>query len=110
MQKKVLIGKIVKAQGIKGEVKVMPITSDIQRFKKINYCFINNIKYTITHVRIGADNFAYLTFSEITDRNAAELLIHIHRLYLLLRGCHKQNRHPVRLLDKRYEWPCCRGR
>ena len=74
MQNQVLIGKIVKAQGIKGEVKVMPITSEVERFKKLNYCLIDNVKYNIIHSRIGADNFAYLTFSEVSNRNAAELL------------------------------------
>ena len=38
----ILIGKIVKAQGIKGEVKVKPITSDINRFKVLEYAIIEN--------------------------------------------------------------------
>ncbi len=74
MENKVLIGKIVKAQGIKGEVKVMPITSDITRFKKLKYCIIDNKTYDLVHARIGVDNFAYLTFKQVTDRNMAELL------------------------------------
>lgn len=74
MNNNVLIGKIVKAQGIKGEVKVMPITSDINRFKKLSYCLIDNKRYDVTHARIGIDNFAYLTFEQIKDRNGAELL------------------------------------
>ena len=31
-----IIGKIVKAQGIKGEVKIIPITDDVLRFNKLN--------------------------------------------------------------------------
>ena len=30
-----IIGKIVKAQGIKGEVKIIPITDDVLRFNKL---------------------------------------------------------------------------
>ena len=29
------VGKILKAQGIKGEVKIVPLTDDPQRFKKL---------------------------------------------------------------------------
>ena len=74
MENIILVGKIVKAQGIKGEVKVMPITKDINRFKKISYLLIDNKEYSITHVRIGVDGFAYITFSEVSTRNDAEAL------------------------------------
>ena len=70
----ILIGQIVKAQGIKGEVKVKPITSDINRFKKLDYVLIDNNKYNLIHSRIGVDGFVYLTFDEVKDRNTAETL------------------------------------
>ena len=70
----VLIGKIVKPQGIKGELKISPITSNISRFKNLTYCLIDNVEYTIEKARIGIDNFVYLTLKEINDRNKAETL------------------------------------
>ena len=72
MENIILVGKIVKAQGIKGEVKVKPITKDINRFKKISYLLIDNKEYSISHVRIGVDGFAYISFNEVTTRNEAE--------------------------------------
>ena len=74
MQDLILIGKILKAQGIKGELKVKPITSKIERFKTLKYAIIDNNMFNIAHVRIGVDNFVYIIFSEISDRNNAELL------------------------------------
>ena len=72
MENIILGGKIVKAQGIKGEVKVLPSTKDINRFKKTNYLVIDNKEYSISHVRIGVDGFVYITFNEVTTRNEAE--------------------------------------
>ena len=42
MQDKFEIGKIVNTFGIKGEVKVVPYTDDIEQFKKIKKVYINN--------------------------------------------------------------------
>ena len=36
MQSSFKIGLIVKPQGIRGELKVQPLTSDINRFKNLN--------------------------------------------------------------------------
>ena len=83
MQDTILVGKIVKAQGIKGEVKVKPITKSISRFKKLNYVLIDNNKYSISGARIGVDGFVYLMFVEVSTRNDAEMLkdkeLYIHK-------------------------------
>ena len=41
---KIDIGKIVKAQGIKGEVKIIPITDDVSRFNELKTVFIGQEK------------------------------------------------------------------
>lgn len=72
-----LIGYILKPQGLKGEVKVEPVTSYLDRFNRLESVslHIKNIKrtYTIENVRIS-DRFVFLKFSEIDSRNDAELL------------------------------------
>ena len=72
-----LIGYILKPQGLRGEVKVEPVTPYLSRFNRLEKVSlqIKNIKqtYTIKNVRIS-DRFVFLKFSEIDSRNDAELL------------------------------------
>lgn len=69
-----IIGKIVKAQGIKGEVKVVPITDDVLRFNALKSAFIDeNRLLNVQSVRIDGD-VVYVKFAEIETRNDAELL------------------------------------
>lgn len=70
----VLIGRIVKPQGVKGELKVMPLTTDNNRFKNLSYVIIKNNRINVLHSRVGVDGFCYLTLTGITDRNLAETL------------------------------------
>jgi 16S rRNA processing protein RimM len=71
------IGKIVKPQGIKGEVKAEIITSFPEHFLELDELSIDfNGKLevrSIESVRIS-DKFAFIKFGGINDRNAAELL------------------------------------
>ncbi len=70
----ITIGEIIKAQGIKGEVKIRPLTDDINRFKKLKQIYIGGLGYDIKSLRIvGA--FVYLSLSGVNDRNRAELLV-----------------------------------
>jgi len=72
-----LIGYILKPQGVKGEVKVDPVTQDPDRFKQLKKVYIqfrDNLQtYSIQHVRV-ANRFVYLKFSEINSREDAEFL------------------------------------
>ncbi|WP_250278513.1 ribosome maturation factor RimM [[Clostridium] colinum] len=72
-----VIGKIVNTQGIKGEVRVLPTTDDINRFKKLKEVYIskrNNMDlYEIETVRFHKQ-FVLLTFKGINSMNDAELL------------------------------------
>jgi len=67
------IGKVLKPQGIKGELKVLPITDDVNRFKKLKSVLIDNSEYFVISSVIR-DGYVYMTFKGIDDRNAAELL------------------------------------
>lgn len=72
---KIDIGKIVKAQGIKGEVKIIPITDDVSRFNELKTVFIGQEKpMNIGFLRIEK-NAVIVKFKEINDRNAAESLV-----------------------------------
>lgn len=69
----IAVGEILKAQGIKGEIKIKPITDDILRYKKLKLVYIDSKPYQIGNVRFDS-NFAYLSLIGIDDRNKAELL------------------------------------
>ncbi len=68
-----VIGKIVKPQGIRGEVKAIPYTDDAEIFKKIPHVYIEEREYKILGART-AGGMAYLSLRGVPDRNAAELL------------------------------------
>ena len=70
---KFFIGQIVKAQGIKGEVKVKSNDSALQLIKKHRQLLINDIQMKVKSIRIDGD-FAYICFIGIDDRNKAEEL------------------------------------
>ncbi|MBO7149594.1 MAG: 16S rRNA processing protein RimM [Clostridia bacterium] len=66
------IGVIVKPQGIRGDVKVQPLTDDINRFKNLKEVLIDGQKYHVSNVSIGG-GMVFMELSGITDRNTAEL-------------------------------------
>jgi 16S rRNA processing protein RimM len=78
------IGQIIKSHGIKGEVKVMPLTDDITRFKKIesayivessikNYDDIDKYVKKISNIRI-ADKTVIMKIENIDNRDDADKL------------------------------------
>lgn len=67
--KDILIGKIVTAVGIKGEVKVYNYSTP-KRFKELKHIYLNNTLYEIEKARIDG-NTAILKLSGIDDRNLA---------------------------------------
>ncbi|SHE27555.1 ribosome maturation factor RimM [Alkalibacter saccharofermentans] len=72
-----VIGKIVASHGIKGEVKVMPITDDMHRFDDLEEIIVNTdgVKKNllITGIRYHK-NMVLITFADIKDRNGADRL------------------------------------
>jgi len=47
------IGQIVNTHGVKGEIKVFPLTDDSSRFKKLKSVYLDGIETKIESVKIG---------------------------------------------------------
>ena len=69
---KILIGEILKPQGIRGEVKVKPYTDNADRFYDLKTVFVEENEHKVLHARVG-DGFVFLALSGVADRNQAEL-------------------------------------
>ena len=71
--KKMLIGTVVKAQGLRGEIKIKPYTDDIDNLLNIKNVFIDDISYKVLASREnGGMLFFYL--SRICSIEDAETL------------------------------------
>lgn len=69
---KLVIGKIVKPQGIKGELKISPLVDSPDVILGLKSVYIEGKEYKIISAR-AADG-VYLFLSGVADRNAAETL------------------------------------
>lgn len=69
-----MIGKIVKAQGIKGEVKIKSAVGDLSFIGGQKYLMVKDRQIAVKSMRLGGE-FAYVLFSTIADRNMAEELV-----------------------------------
>lgn len=73
------IGKIVNTHGVRGEVKVIPLTDDPKRYGKLKSAYIsseiteNMQRYFFENVKYHK-NFVLLKIKDINDCNAAEKL------------------------------------
>lgn len=67
----VCVGKIIKPQGIKGEVKILPLIDIPAIFNGKHELFLEKRKtpFKTSTFRLG---YAYVLFKEISDRNVAE--------------------------------------
>lgn len=75
MNNYICIGKILKPQALKGEVKIAPMTQDIYNYLSYEYLLVgeNQTKYIVDDCRIQ-NNFVIVKFKEINDANTAEKL------------------------------------
>lgn len=94
MQEYLEIGQIVNTHGLKGHLKVVPFTDDINRFKDLKNIYINFknelIECTIQEVKF-IKNLVMLKLENIDDINDAEKY----------KGCYlKINRKDAKKLDK----------
>jgi 16S rRNA processing protein RimM len=71
------VGKIVNTHGVKGEIKVMPLTDDPQRFTKLKRVYLDKMgtleKVDIEEVKFQK-NTVILKLKGINDLNTAETL------------------------------------
>lgn len=84
MEEEFRIGVITQAHGVKGEVKIYPTTTDINRFKKLKKCVLKTEKIRLELEVAGAKFFknmvilkfkAYNTRDEIEAFKGAELWV-----------------------------------
>ena len=71
MEEFLKIGLITKPQGVKGELKVNPLTDQSDRFLQLKSILIDNVNYTIEKVRTSPDA-VYIKLNGVEDRNEAE--------------------------------------
>ncbi len=70
---RLIIGEVLKPQGIRGELKVKTFTDFPEDVKKFGKVYIDDTPYKILSFRVGPDGAAYMGLRGIPDRNAAEL-------------------------------------
>ena len=71
---KLLVGRVVKPQGIKGEVKVLLLTDGFFSVKNLKEAYIGDKLYKINTIKDAGVPCAFLGLQGICDRNAAEAL------------------------------------
>lgn len=69
----IVVGKIINTHGIRGEVKVFPLTDDVKRFDLLNYAYIGEEKIKV-HLESAKyyKNLAILKFEEYSNINEIE--------------------------------------
>lgn len=69
----IVVGKIINTHGIRGEVKVFPLTDDVKRFDLLNYAYIGEKKIKV-HLESAKyyKNLAILKFEEYSNINEIE--------------------------------------
>lgn len=70
---RLIIGEVLKPQGIRGELKVKTFTDTPENVKAFGTVYIEDKPYKILSFRVGNDGAAYMGLRGIPDRNAAEL-------------------------------------
>ena len=70
---RLVIGEVLKPQGIRGELKVKTFTDTPEVVKAFGTVYIDDKPYKILSFRVGPDGAAYIGLRGIPDRNAAEL-------------------------------------
>ena len=69
----ITIGEILKPKGIKGALKIRPLTDDVRRFEYLQAVYIGGVSYPIQSVSFEG-GFVVISLCGVADRNAAELL------------------------------------
>lgn len=66
------IGQIINTHGIKGEVKVYPLTEDVQKFKRLKSVLVGGVEMNILGVKFQKDR-VILKIEGIDTMNDAEM-------------------------------------
>lgn len=73
MKSRVTVGTVAKPQGIKGELKINPLTDDNMRFLDLKKVFVGGVEYAVAFARVSPAG-VFVKLDGVNDRNAAELL------------------------------------
>lgn len=74
MENQIVIGKIVAPHGVRGDIRIMPLTEKPEQFLDLKYLLLaDGRKLTIKHARFHK-RMVLVTTAEITSMNEAELL------------------------------------
>ena len=71
MEDTLKIGLVLKPQGIKGQLKVQPLTDDVNRYKNLKEIIIDQKVYHILSTIISGPT-VFVELSGVSDRDAAE--------------------------------------
>lgn len=72
MKDNFLIGVVAKPQGIRGELKVIPYTDDVNRFNGLKNVLIDGKNFSVRNAKAVCGG-AIILLDGINDRNSAEL-------------------------------------
>ena len=76
INKNIVIGKICSAHGVRGELKIYPITDNVRRFSKLKKCFLvkedNTVikELTVKSTRVDKE-YVLIHFDGVDDRDEA---------------------------------------
>ncbi len=70
---KIEVGKVLKAQGIKGEIKVACYLDETSMLNDLKQLYIGSNAYSVEHIRSDG-RFCYVKLAGVSDRNSAEAL------------------------------------
>ena len=74
MQEKIIIGKIVAPHGVRGDIRILPMTETPELFLDTDYLLVEGFgKLTVTRARFQK-NMVLVSSEEIRDMNGAEAL------------------------------------
>lgn len=74
MKNTLTVAKILKPQGVRGEIKVMTYTDSPADLQALDRVYIGGNCYKVLKVRPQPGDCAFITLASIADRNAAEPL------------------------------------
>ncbi len=73
MREKIQVGKVLKGQGIRGEIKISCSLDSVSMMNKVDSLFVGAKNYSVSKIRTDG-TFFYVLLKDITDRNMAEEL------------------------------------
>ena len=74
MKEEITIGQITNTHGLKGELKIFPLTDDVKRFKKLKTVLLKNEVKKVIWCKIQSDNKVILKLEDIDTIEQAEKL------------------------------------